>query len=231
MPLRSRPEPVTVAALLTAAGGFLDAYTYVVRGGVMANAQTGNLVLMAASAGGRDWTGAARHLPSLFAFLLGTAVVEAASTPRWRRLTGRPVAVVLLAEIVLLALVGLWPAAGPDTATTLGASAVVAFAAALQMNTFRSVRGAAYSSTIATGNLRSLVEVAHRWLSRGERAARRRALDLVTITSTFVAGAVLGALASRWWHERAVWGAVALLLVVLGRLALDSRRAPAQDPA
>ena len=35
-------ETFALGALLAAAGGFLDAYTYLLRGGVFANAQTGN---------------------------------------------------------------------------------------------------------------------------------------------------------------------------------------------
>ena len=40
-------ETFRVAALLAVVGGFLDAYTYILRGGVFANAQTGNIVLLA----------------------------------------------------------------------------------------------------------------------------------------------------------------------------------------
>ena len=39
--------------LLAGAGGFLGAYTFVGRGGVFANAQTGNIVLLAVAAGER----------------------------------------------------------------------------------------------------------------------------------------------------------------------------------
>ena len=34
-----------IGAILAAVGGFLDAYTYLARGQVFANAQTGNIVL------------------------------------------------------------------------------------------------------------------------------------------------------------------------------------------
>ena len=39
-------ETFRVAALLAVVGGVLDAYTYILRGGVFANAQTGNIVLL-----------------------------------------------------------------------------------------------------------------------------------------------------------------------------------------
>ena len=39
-------ESFLLGAILALAGGFLDAYTYIGRGGVFANAETGNIVLM-----------------------------------------------------------------------------------------------------------------------------------------------------------------------------------------
>ena len=40
-------ENFILGIMLALTGGFLDAYTYITRGGVFANAQTGNIVLMA----------------------------------------------------------------------------------------------------------------------------------------------------------------------------------------
>ena len=39
-------EAFLTGAVLAVVGGFLDAYTYICRGAVFANAQTGNIVLM-----------------------------------------------------------------------------------------------------------------------------------------------------------------------------------------
>ena len=47
-------------------GGFLDAYTYVSRGGVFANAQTGNLVLLALGFARGDGLSALRYLTAIF---------------------------------------------------------------------------------------------------------------------------------------------------------------------
>ena len=43
---RQISETLHLGMLLAAVGGFLDAYTYLSRGKVFANAQTGNLVLL-----------------------------------------------------------------------------------------------------------------------------------------------------------------------------------------
>src|SRR5580658_6145873 len=49
--IRTRPEDLPTGLLLAGVGGFLDAYTFVGRGGVFANAQTGNIVLLGVRCG------------------------------------------------------------------------------------------------------------------------------------------------------------------------------------
>ena len=89
--LRTRPEHLAEAALLSAVGGFLDAYTYLACGGVFANAQTGNVVLLGVELSNAEWATALRQLLPVAAFLVGVGCVEIlARTPR-RRLFRRPV--------------------------------------------------------------------------------------------------------------------------------------------
>ena len=46
---RQMSESVRIGIFLTMAGGFMDAYSYICRGKVFANAQTGNIVLLGQS--------------------------------------------------------------------------------------------------------------------------------------------------------------------------------------
>ena len=78
--IRTRPEDLPTGLLLAGAGGFLDAYTFVGRGGVFANAQTGNIVLLAVAAGERHWPAALLHVPPILAFMLGVATAAIAFT-------------------------------------------------------------------------------------------------------------------------------------------------------
>ena len=50
-------EAFSTMVFLTLSGGLQDAYTYCVRGGVFANAQTGNIVLMSQRAFAGDLAG------------------------------------------------------------------------------------------------------------------------------------------------------------------------------
>ena len=57
-----------------AVGGFLEAYTFLLHGGVFCNAQTGNLVLLTLRLYERDWGMAAHYLYSILAYLAGILV-------------------------------------------------------------------------------------------------------------------------------------------------------------
>ncbi|TNM62394.1 DUF1275 domain-containing protein [Streptomyces sp. NP160] len=226
MGLRSRPESLAVASLLAATGGFLDAYTYLARGGVLAAAQTGNVVLLAVAAAGGDVVRALGHVPSLLAFLAGVLLTEVVGGPRWRRLLRRPVRAVLLLQVAVLVAVGFVPGAPAGTTATSVASAGVAFAAAMQLNVFRSVRGLTYATTFASGNLRSFVEKTYAVLRRrgDPDSTGRQARDIAAVLASFVVGAFAGALATDAWGVRAVWLSTALLLAVLVLVVVETRR-------
>ena len=52
---RQMSETFLMGTLLALTGGFLDAYTYMSRGGVFANAQTGNIVLLGLNMASGQW--------------------------------------------------------------------------------------------------------------------------------------------------------------------------------
>lgn len=56
-------ESVPFCMLLAVVGGFLDAYTFVGRGGVFCNAQTGNIVLLGVYLSTGRWQLALDHVP------------------------------------------------------------------------------------------------------------------------------------------------------------------------
>ena len=64
-------EAFLTAALLSASGGLQDAYTYIARGEVFANAQTGNIVLLSQNLFSANWGRVLHYLFPLMAFGLG----------------------------------------------------------------------------------------------------------------------------------------------------------------
>ena len=99
---------VILGILLAIVGGFLDAYTYISRNGVFANAQSGNIVLLGVKAAQGQWTEAFLHIPPILAFILGVAVTETFKQPRFVSVLPDTSRIVLLLEIVVLIIVGFY---------------------------------------------------------------------------------------------------------------------------
>ena len=69
-------ESFFLTAILAIVGGFLDAYSYLMRGHVFANAQTGNIVLFGVYLEKRNFTQAIYYLVPILAFAVGVILVE-----------------------------------------------------------------------------------------------------------------------------------------------------------
>ena len=142
-------EAMRVGLLLTLTGGFLDAYTYLVRGHVFANAQTGNIVMMGVDIAQGNWWGVGRYLLPVLAFVAGVLLAETirahgkaqgGGVLHWRQW-------VLCIELVVLAAVSFMPV--NDIWNTV-ANVCVSFVCSLQVQSFRKVHGRAYATTMCT---------------------------------------------------------------------------------
>jgi len=211
--------------LLTAVGGYLDAYTFVGHGGVFANAQTGNIVLLAVFSSDGRWHDALLRVPAIVAFVVGIVVAEEMGRPALRALLRRPTRVVLIVEIAILAGLATLPAGTSD----LIYNGAISFAAALQFATFKAL---ADTSILATGNMRSMIASVIQWRADGNGVAGRRAARLAATVAAFVLGAVGGAAYTRHAGSVAVWVASLGLAVVLIGLVVETRplEHPTVDP-
>jgi uncharacterized membrane protein YoaK (UPF0700 family) len=210
-----RDETVPVALLLAFAGGHLDAYTWIIHG-VMANAQTANLVLLWVYGSAGNWAEALHFVPPMIAFAAGVVVAA------WlRRTVGARASVIsVLVEILLLIAIGILHNRMPGIAGTLG----ISFVAAMQTAVFTKVEGVAYSSVMITGNLRQSVEGLFAALSGGSQiGAFRRSGIFATLCITFGVGAAVGAFATKAIPDLALGLPVVALLIVLLRCETQLR--------
>lgn len=202
-----KAERLATGLGLAVVGGFLDTYTYFTRGGVFANAQTGNLVLLGISAARGELYRAGQYLIPVLAFALGVVATEGL---RARRGAGDWQRTVLLLEAAILAVVGLLPPAFPDFVVNV----TVSFLCSMQVNSFRLLEGMPYATTMCTGNLRSCAYHLGQRLFAGERAGTGRAARYLWVMLAFCVGAALGVPATQWAGGRAVWLCVLPLLLV-----------------
>ena len=199
-------ESMAMAAVLTLAGGFQDAYSYNCRGKVFANAQTGNIVLLGQNLAEGNWGAVFRYAVPLASFFAGVYLTERIRA-HWKE-DGRfhwrqPV---LLIEMALLAAAGFLP-----QELNMGANAVMSFACAMQVAAFRRFGGMPSATTMCIGNMRSAAELLCRYHVTGEEQEKRKSIYYFLVLLIFAAGAAWGAVSSIHLGNRAIWIAAALL--------------------
>ena len=115
-----RTRSLWFALLLTLANGFLDAHTYIARGGVFANVQTANVIFGAIDTSKREWTLALAHLWPLLAFIAGcrARVTHQVRSGRAHRAANRCVGRWPI-QAVALAIIGFVPASVPHSYVTV----------------------------------------------------------------------------------------------------------------
>lgn len=221
---RQSSESVELAVALTLSGGLMDAYSYLVRGHVFANAQTGNMLLLGVGVASGDPSAVAHYGVPVLAFAAGIALAQAvrvasrdARRPRRGRLHWRQVA--LAVEILLLTLV----AAVPE-GHNLAANSLASLACGIQVQAFRKLHGRSYASTMCIGNLRAgtqrLVDFA---LGRDGRGLPE-ALAYYGVIACFVLGAVAGYLVAPALGTRTILVSCALLAVAFAIMLRDRER-------
>lgn len=201
-------ESIIVGLLLAFAGGFLDAYTYICRGKVFANAQTGNIVLLGISAAKGKWSEAGFYLIPILSFAAGVMFSEIIKkrfqkSPKvhWRQ-------IILGIELAVLLAVGFIPI-GKYNAI---ANVAISFVCSLQVESFRKIKGNPYATTMCTGNLRSATEHIFRYRNTGDRRYLSNSLQYYGVIFIFICGAATGGAITGFLSEKAVWIACVALM-------------------
>lgn len=202
-------ESAIVIGLLCVSGGFQDAYTYNCRDEVFANAQTGNMVLMGQNFAMGNWYLGIRYLLPVLAFAAGIYGAEKirvlygqSEKIHWRQ-------IVILLEAVTLFAVGFMP-----EQVNLPANMLVSFVCAMQVQSFRKLKGSAYATTMCIGNLRAATELWCSYRSTHNIEARRKSLLYYGFIGIFILGAALGGVLTMIFVEKAIWISSGLLLIV-----------------
>src|SRR5689334_13599584 len=214
-----RTRSLWFALLLTLANGFLDAHTYIARGGVFANVQTANVIFGAIDTSKQEWALALAHVWPLLAFIAGVGLASHIKSGRAERFVPRPLMWTMAIQAVALAIIGFVPASVPHSYVTVP----ISFLAAMQIGLFRNIGELVYLPVATTGNLMRFVEAGYDGLV-DHRPGQRRAFAVYgALIVAFTVGALIGALTSVAWGVHAVWIAAGILAVTLCLFIIDER--------
>ena len=206
---RQMSETFRLGILLAIVGGFLDAYTYISRGEVFANAQTGNIVLLGLNIAEGNLKNSIYYLIPILAFALGVVISEVIKSKykdsnhiHWRQ-------IIIVIEIIILFIVGFVPSGNMNVIVNIA----ISFVCSMQVESFRKVHGNAFATTMCTGNLRSGTEQLYKYKKTKDKSMLNRTLQYYGIILFFILGAAIGALVTKLFNEKSVLFCCIILLV------------------
>ncbi|MEF9952041.1 MAG: YoaK family protein [Clostridium sp.] len=204
-------ESVYLGIFLAIVGGFLDSYTFIGRGGVFANSQTGNIVLVGVAVSRGDWNQALNHIPPIIAFILGVIVAESIKKRSTLFFITHPARTILIIEIILLFIIGFLP----STVSNSIVNVTISFVSSMQISAFRKLVDSPYSTTMTTGNLRTASYEAYIAITKKDPESARRSLRYLIIIISFLFGAFLGGLVTINVGNKAIWVPTFILIFAL----------------
>lgn len=215
---RQSSESIEIAAVLALSGGLMDAYSYLGRGGVFANAQTGNILLLGVSLAQGAWDRCLHYALPVACFAVGIGVAHSL------KLSARPGGIhwrqaALVFEIVVLAGVSLIP-----SEQNLWANSLTSLACGIQVQAFRKLHGHAIATTMCIGNLRSGTQDLVTFFRTQDRGLLASGALYYFVIVCFVAGAVVGSALLGVAGLGAILASPALLAVAFAIMLVDREK-------
>ena len=209
--IRQRDVSLAIALSLAFVGGFLDIYTYIARGKVFANTQTGNLVLLGKFVTEGNARKVIYYLVSILAFTLGIVLAKVVEHVYVQNNEFLWYHVTIGIEIALV-LVVMWIPVGQRYDVL--ANILISFVCAIQVQSFRKVNGIGYSTAMFTGNVKNASErFSEYFLSKDKKALQEGMVYLALIIS-FVIGAAVGTIFTKIYKTKAV-GVTSIILFLV----------------
>lgn len=167
----------------------MGAYSYFLKGGVFANAETANLLILAFNIAELNTEGIISVLYPISAFFIGTFF----SQMFIEKLGRRWIPTLLIVEIMALISLSLLPSETPDRVFHV----VIAVLSSMQFNTFRKARGVAMSTLFCTAHLRGFGASLYSAIADRKGEEFKKSLYHGGLIMTFLAGGISCSLISK----------------------------------
>lgn len=220
-------ESIYLGVLLAVTGGFMDACAFIGRGGVFANAQTGNILLLSLNLAQQRWAASLLYLLPILAFISGIALADMSryqfqrmKTIHWRQAT-------ILVEIIIFFIVGF---IGHDKDVL--ANCLISLACGIQVESFRKINNTSIATTMCIGNLRGATQaIIEYWHTKDKNTALKGALFFCFIFC-FGIGAIIGNFFITLLGARCIWICCGLLAVGFAMMFINGEKyqPPCQTP-
>lgn len=193
-------EQLIFCLLLTAVGGFFDAYTFVNCDGIFANAQTGNLIFVGIDLIEGNFSEVLHYSIPILSFVIGVLVSKFIETKYKELSIFKHIYMLLLTQIVALIIISIkHKYFGVDIRPI-----VISFICAIQFDGFRKVNNLVFASVFCTGNLRSMSEHLYKYFVLKKKESKIPFLIYLSVITVFLSGVILGAAMSKYLLHKAI---------------------------
>lgn len=200
--------------ILIFVAGFFGAYTFLLRGNVFCNAQSGNVVLMGIALGVGKWREALYYLIPISAYMLGAFISELLPNPVKHHLPVRWDTLLIAIEMLAVLALGFIPLSAPVQI----AQVTINFIASMQYNTFRQAEGKPMATTFATNHIRQIgIGLAKeiKYIHLSDKTHRKKLREHFIMLVFFFAGVNVGTILCNLAGEKAIWATLIPLGVIL----------------
>lgn len=209
-------ESIELGIVLALAGGLMDAYSYMCRGEVFANAQTGNMLLFGIYVSEGKWNMAFRYVFPVLAFVIGIAISDIVRMKSGDRASFHWRQIAVFFEAVVLVCVSFMP-----QNLNLLANSLTSLACGIQVESFRKIHGNAIATTMCIGNLRSGTQNLCEYLATKDKKTAQKCLLYYGIIISFIVGAIIGNIFVKLLAERALLICAGILCIAFFMMFVD----------
>ena len=192
------------ACLLTFCAGFVDAYTFIERGGTLVAGQTGNVVFLSVELIDHETREIEVKLATMLAFMLGIflmTIFQKYFEKSWWRLSS-------IAPLILVCiLVGFLPV----SVSNLYIVPPLGFCMGLVATAFGEVDGIVYNNSFMTGNIKKTMVAFGTYVRTKQDSYLQEGLFFIALLDSFVTGAIVSTYLIQFWMLQTIW-LVALIL-------------------
>ena len=188
-----------LALFLTFCAGYVDAYTFIIRGNTLVAGQTGNVVFLSVGIVQRNLADAEIKILTLLSFMLGVFLLTIYKEKL--RIVKKPIL-----SLVPLGVLSLIIGFVPLTVDNHFIVPPLAFCMGLVTTAFGEVSGIAYNNAFMTGNIKRTMLAFGDYVRTKHTPFLREGLIFVSLLSSFVFGVVVSAYLSIFYEEKTILG-------------------------
>lgn len=213
-----------LALFLTFCAGYVDAYTFIVRGNTLVAGQTGNVVFLSVGLIQHNVSDASAKVMTLLAFMMGVLLLTIYKEKL--RIVKKPIL-----SVIPLAVLSLVIGFVPQTVDNIYLVPPLAFCMGLVTTAFGEVSGIAYNNAFMTGNIKRTMLAFGDYFRTKHTPFLREGLIFVSLLSSFVFGVIFSAYLTIYYQEKTILGIPLMMSIFYFSMLFASWRKKGKEKA